>query len=102
MPQIIAQSLSGADLNMPDGRSAFHIASDMENVLARIQRTASAIEIVAPTLDKNDLAQEALFGLAETLEDIFKQAEDMREQIFDKTWAYVYRHNASHMVEAIK
>jgi hypothetical protein len=62
----------------------------MEGVLLRVMRTAAAVKVAALSDDVQGNAEEALYGLAETLDDIFREAEAMRSQIVHKTWGYAH------------
>ncbi len=77
-----------------DAAGAVAIAAELEGPLQEIMMASAAMRIIADTDGLEENVAAALYGLLGTLDGATKSAEDMRKQIFHKTWAY--RHGGAH------
>ena len=74
----------------PDGASAFHIAADMEDVLAKIAAAAKALILISMAKGIDEHVATAVHGLGETIASATDDARQMAEDITRKTWGYFH------------
>ncbi len=72
---------------IPNGEKAFDMCSDMETDLSQIKHCASTLFLLAHRMT-DEREQDALYLLANTLDDAVKTAEEKRGKIFNATWGY--------------